>query len=173
MLNQTLANASISTTNLTNSLKRINREKERPSEKLEIVQQYQSCQQLKKNVQRYIEHIESEQWLGSLIRAHEELTLALDMYQAYDKPIEQDSDSEDEWGEEPSRSNDLADRTARMGFRDDSPPPPMPPRPMDRAKSTEYDDEEEEEDPDDPFGNQYQITDVPGYEEEIRPGMKW
>ncbi|TGZ79615.1 hypothetical protein EX30DRAFT_79903 [Ascodesmis nigricans] len=147
-LNQTLANASVSTTNLTNALKRINREKERPSQKPEIVQQYQTCKQLKKSVQRYIQHIESEQWLGSLIHAHEELTMALEMYEIYDKPIEEDSDSENEWDTPALQSEQLADRTARMSLKENSPPPPPPPpRPVEKAED------------DNPFGDEYEIDD--------------
>ena len=46
---------------------------------------------------RYIQLVESEQFLGSLIHANEELVEALRLFMKLDKPIEEDSDSEDEW----------------------------------------------------------------------------
>lgn len=164
-INQALANSSVAATNLTNALKHVNREKERPSEKPEIVKQYEQCQHLRKIVQRYIELIESEQWLGSLIHTHEELSLALERYEIYDKSIEEDSDSEDEWD---SPEDETTKRIGKMRITDDNPPPP-PPRPV--TKEPEFEEEEEEdEDPDNPFGNKYEIV---GHEEEIAPGEKW
>ncbi|KAF8422636.1 VHS domain-containing protein [Tirmania nivea] len=94
---QSLASVSIATTNLTNSLKLINRENERPSENAEVMKRFEACKDLRRTVLRYIQLVESEQFLGSLIHANEELVEALSLFMKLDKPIEEDSDSEDEW----------------------------------------------------------------------------
>ncbi|KAF8459422.1 hypothetical protein BGX38DRAFT_9638 [Terfezia claveryi] len=90
---QSLASVSIATTNLTNSLKLINREKERPSENAEVMNKFEACKELRRTVLRYIQLVESEQFLGSLIHANEELVEALSLFMRLDKPIEEDSDS--------------------------------------------------------------------------------
>lgn len=95
---QALASVSIATTNLSNALKLINREKERPSENKEVMAKFEACKELRRTVLRYIQHVESEQFLGSLIHANEELVDALMLFMNLDKPIEEDSDSdEDGW----------------------------------------------------------------------------
>ena len=119
-LNLALANASITSTNLLNALKLINREKERASQKHETVRLYESCKSLRSDILRFIQHVESEQWLGSLIHAHEELSAAMELYENYDKPVEEDSDSDDDWNL--VASSDAIPDSA-------SPPPAMPPRP--------------------------------------------
>lgn len=169
-LNLALANASIASTNLLNALKLINREKERPSEKQETAQLYESCKTLRNNILRYIQHVESEQWLGSLIHAHEELAAALELYGAYDKPIEEDSDSDDEWNAASSSiDGGISKMAGALTLDDDAPPPAMPPRPEEKIPVEE--EEEEEEDPDNPFGNQYEVDDV--HEDDSRSGMRW
>lgn len=163
-LNLALANASITSTNLLNALKLINREKERASQKHETVRLYESCKSLRSDILRFIQHVESEQWLGSLIHAHEELSAAMELYENYDKPVEEDSDSDDDWNL--VASSDAIPDSA-------SPPPAMPPRPKGKmpAKGQEEGEEEEEEDPDDPFGNQYEVDDVA--DDDNRMGMRW
>lgn len=95
---QSLASVSIATTNLSNALKLINREKERPSENQEVMAKFEACKELRRTVLRYIQHVESEQFLGSLIHANEELVDALMLFMNLDKPMEEDSDSdEDGW----------------------------------------------------------------------------
>ncbi|KAF8533808.1 hypothetical protein BDD12DRAFT_863378 [Trichophaea hybrida] len=168
-LNLALANASIASTNLLNALKLINREKERPSEKRETTQLYESCKTLRNNILRYIQHVESEQWLGSLIHAHEELASALELYEAYDKPIEEDSDSDDEWNTASSIDGSVSKKAGALTLNDDAPPPAMPPRPAGKILAEK--EEEEEEDPDDPFGNQYEVDDIA--EDDSRSGMRW
>ncbi|KAI5778380.1 hypothetical protein EDC01DRAFT_342357 [Geopyxis carbonaria] len=172
-LNQTLANASIASTNLMNALKLINREKERPSETPEILSRYEACQSLKTSILRYIQHIESEQWLGSLIHAHEELSTALDLYEQYEKPIDEDSDSDDEWESLPSNTGKFGPNIS--GLSSSVMTPPVPPRPEhSKGKSVDvYEQEEvdEFEDPEDPFGNQYRIVDTAG--DESNQGARW
>ena len=43
-----------------------------------------------------IQHVESEQWLGGLIHANDELVTALMTFEQLDTSIDADSDSEDE-----------------------------------------------------------------------------
>ncbi|KAL7276397.1 hypothetical protein RUND412_000601 [Rhizina undulata] len=176
---QALANSSVASTNLTNALKLINREKERPSDNQEVLRRFETCKQLRRSILRYIQNVESEQWLGGLIHANEELIEALTLYEALDKPIEQDSDSDDEgWNDPPSTNSSRLDLekletgVGRMTMRhraaedlEDERPPPMPPRPGTQAakgKDAWYEsgEEEEEEDPDDPFSNKYRIDET-------------
>ena len=50
----TIADSSIAATNLMNSLKSINREKERISENRTAVERFESCKQLRRKVLRYV-----------------------------------------------------------------------------------------------------------------------
>jgi hypothetical protein len=172
-LNQALANASIASTNLNNALKLVNREKERVSEKRDVLAHYDQCKTLRSSILRYIQLVESEQWLGSLINAHEELSTAITTYEVYDKPIEEDSDSEDEW----NRSDSDETATQRMaGLRMDADDlaPAMPPRPKGKAPAPPPPEEpEEEDDPNDPFGNQYEVMDDGLVQEDSKSGMRW
>lgn len=62
-----------------------------------MIKRFEACKELRRTVLRYIQLVESEQFLGSLIHANEELVEALGLFMRLDKPIEEDSDSEDEW----------------------------------------------------------------------------
>lgn len=50
-----------------------------------------------------IHHVESEQWLGSLLHANDELVHALMAFEQLDQSIEADSDSDDELAEQAHR----------------------------------------------------------------------
>lgn len=115
---QTIASASVASTNLMNSLKLINREKKRISEDQETVKRFESCKMLRRQILHYIEHVESEQWLGSLIHANEELVNALMAYEVLDKSLEDDSDSEEnEWDEDaPAQSKHSPQKAAQEAF---------------------------------------------------------
>lgn len=167
-LNQCLASSSVASTNLMNSLKLINRERERPSEKSQTVERFETCKTLRRELQRYIQHIESEQWLGSLIHAHEEITTAMALYEEFDKPIDEDSDSEDEDWDVVNRVDDLRVSDEDAGS------PSLPPRPT-KGKGQEWDEEDEEDDPNDPFGNQYEVVESEETQDkpDARPGMTW
>lgn len=91
---QAIASSSVASTNLMNSLKLINRESKRVSEDPETVQRFETCKLLRRQVLRYIQNVESEQWLGSLIHANESLVEALMAFEVMDKDLEDDSDSE-------------------------------------------------------------------------------
>lgn len=47
-----------------------------------------------------IHHVESEQWLGSLLHANDELVMALMTFEQLDRSIDADSDSDDELAEQ-------------------------------------------------------------------------
>ncbi|KAL2019184.1 hypothetical protein VTK56DRAFT_9984 [Thermocarpiscus australiensis] len=95
-----IAEASIAATNLLNTLQTINREKERISENQIAVQRFEACKQLRRKILRYIYHVESEQWLGSLLHANDELVTALMTFEQLDRSIDADSDSDDELAEQ-------------------------------------------------------------------------
>ncbi|KAL8994402.1 MAG: hypothetical protein Q9188_007078 [Gyalolechia gomerana] len=96
---QTIASSSVASTNLMNSLKLINRESKRVSDDPETVKRFETCKLLRRQVLRYIQYVESEQWLGSLIHANEGLVEGLMAFEVLDKDLEDDSDSEAADGE--------------------------------------------------------------------------
>ncbi|RPA81433.1 hypothetical protein BJ508DRAFT_112023 [Ascobolus immersus RN42] len=154
-----LAKASIASTNLKNTLKRINREIERPSQNAECNRQIHEANHLRKQILRYIQHVESEQWLGSLIHANEELVDAIVLFKAMDKPIEEDSDSEG-WDDiEEGGSSSITRRMGNMSVSDrpeDRPSLPTRPPPPPGGYESE---EEEDDDEDNPFSNRNRIDD--------------
>jgi hypothetical protein len=95
-----IAEASIAATNLTNTLQTINRERERISENQLAVQRFEACKQLRRKILRYIHLVESEQYLGSLLHANDELVTALMTFEQLDRSIDADSDSDDELAEQ-------------------------------------------------------------------------
>ncbi|KAK9373340.1 uncharacterized protein V1513DRAFT_449328 [Lipomyces chichibuensis] len=105
MLLQTLAEAGTAATNLSNSLKLINRERELATDNIKATENFNRCRQLRRMVLRYIQHIESEDYIGALIHANEELVAALQLYDNMSHPIEHDSDSEDYDSESESESD--------------------------------------------------------------------
>ena len=108
---QAIASSSIAGTNLMNALKLIDREHKRVSEDPETVNRFETCKQLRRQILRYIQHIESEQWLGSLIHANDGLVEALMAFEILDKSVNDDSDSEG------------------AAWSDGDSPPPKPARP--------------------------------------------
>lgn len=115
---ETIASSSVSSTNLLNALRLINREKKRVSEDPDTLKHFETCKLLRRQILRYIQHIDSEQWLGSLIHANEELVTALMAYEVLDKDLEDDSDSEnEEWGnEESSKSGSARQKSPEAAF---------------------------------------------------------
>ena len=186
---QTIASSSVASTNLLNSLKFINREHKRVSEDAETVKRFETCKVLRRQILRYIQLVESEQWLGSLIHANDELVTALMAFEVLDKSVEDDSDSEDEWGDTATSSaaTTSGQRDAQGAFAELSLGggcvPPKPPRPSmviamppaNGKEDGEEDEEEadnddfEEEDENDPFADRNAVY-TPKVE---RPGMTW
>ncbi|KKY33375.1 putative vhs domain-containing protein [Diaporthe ampelina] len=182
-----IAEASIAATNLMNSLQSINREKERISENAVAVQHFEACKQLRRKILRYIHHVESEQWLGSLLHANDELVQALMTFEQLDRSIDADSDSDDELAEQAHMYRMMAEKgksptspgsptTAMAGLHIDSPPaqparPAAPPRPSAGSKPSsqlsvpgrppaDYADasEDEDEDENDPFADRNAVV---------------
>ncbi|MCJ1301717.1 putative actin patch assembly and actin polymerization protein [Hypocenomyce scalaris] len=189
---QTIASSSVASTNLLNSLKFINREHKRVSEDAETVKRFETCKVLRRQILRYIQLVESEQWLGSLIHANDELVTALMAFEVLDKSVEDDSDSEDEWGD--TATSSAATTSGQMDAQGafaglslgGGGVPPKPPRssmaiamPPANGKGKQEDGEEdeeeadnddfEEEDENDPFADRNAVY-TPKVE---RPGMTW
>ena len=180
---QTIASSSVASTNLVNNLKLINRESKRVSEDAETVNRFETCKLLRRQVLRYIQNVESEQWLGSLIHANETLVEALMAFEVLDKDLEDDSDSNAE-SEVNEWDSDEAEAAKKMkkgkglqqGFaglslsQNTSGPPSVMVNGKDRRGNSESEDEEEESgNEDNPFGD---INAVSTPKEE-RPGMTW
>ncbi|KAL2115890.1 hypothetical protein VTJ04DRAFT_10145 [Mycothermus thermophilus] len=95
-----IGEALLAATNLTNTLQSINREKERISENPVAVQQFEACKQLRRKILRYIYHVESPEYLGSLLQANDQLVTALMTFEQLDRSVDADSDSDDELAEQ-------------------------------------------------------------------------
>ena len=179
---QAIASSSMASTNLMNSLKLIDREHKRVSEDAETVLRFENCKQLRRQILRYIQHIESEQWLGSLIHANDALVDALMAFEILDKSVENDSDSEGiEWfdGEnaapaEPPRlrekSIDHGVAGLSLGRKQEKAHPNLLLNDRGGIKRDDDSDREEaEEDSDDPFADSNAVHTPKGE----RPGMTW
>ena len=168
-----------------NSLKLINRESKRVSEDPETVKSFETCKLLRRQILRYIQHVESEQWLGSLIQANESLVEALMAFEVLDKDLEDDSDSDsevNEWDSEEDasrkqkspRGKNVEQAFAGLSFERPShgQPAAVPSALEDRkkkAESWEEDEVSEDEGSDDPFAD---VNAVHTPKEE-RLGMTW
>lgn len=172
---QAIASSSVASTNLMNALKLMDRENKRVSEDAEAVTRFENCKLLRRQILRYIQFVESEQWLGSLIHANDELVNALMAFEVLDKSVENDSDS-DEWdsgGSEVATGESPSISSARQGFAGLSFPKPGIPNVAlnGKQKTLESDenDSAEEADDDDPFADRNAVH-TPKTE---RPGMTW
>ncbi|OKL55666.1 hypothetical protein UA08_08966 [Talaromyces atroroseus] len=161
---QTIASASVASTNLQNALKLVNRETHRVSEDEEVMAQFGKCKHLRHQILRYIQNIESGDLLGSLIHANEELVTGLMAFEVLDKSLDYDSDSEDD---------EIHFRGIDEGFSGISigpPKPPRPPRPTSipgfpgnnkaspfNLNELESASESEEDDENNPFGDRNEV----------------
>ncbi|OJJ45302.1 hypothetical protein ASPZODRAFT_133946 [Penicilliopsis zonata CBS 506.65] len=166
---QSLASCSVASTNLLNALKLVNRETKRVSEDAEVINRFETCKKLRHQILRYIQHIESEEFLGSLIHANEELVTALTAFEVLDKSVDYDSDSDQDVleGKWPYREQDI--RESFSGLAVNPPKPPRPPRPANLSISSlasrhrvypsdsESESEEEDDDENNPFGDRNEI----------------
>ncbi|KKK22904.1 hypothetical protein AOCH_000517 [Aspergillus ochraceoroseus] len=168
----TLASSSVASTNLLNALRLVNRETRRVSEDVEVLHRFETCKQMRRQILRYIQHVESEEYLGSLIHANEELVTALMAFEVLDKSVDYDSDSDQdvlESGWTPDRDGrDLSETFS--GISINPPKPPRPPRPLSisvpssSTRRPTYSSESESEfEPDDddennPFGDRNAIV---------------
>ncbi|KAI9712702.1 MAG: putative actin patch assembly and actin polymerization protein [Bogoriella megaspora] len=180
---ETIASASVASTNLLNALKLVNRETSRINEDPEVMNRFEQCKSLRRQILRYIQAIESDEWIGSLLSANDELVKALMAFEIMDKSISDDSDSEAELGmgagplNRPTRKDAEA---ALAGLQLKEAPPAKPPRPVSMQMppapgfkhNVQDDDEEpldEAADDDDPFGDQNAVK-TPHVE---KGGMTW
>jgi hypothetical protein len=149
---ETIASANVASTNLLNGLQLINREQQRVSENPEVMRRFETCKQLRRQILRYIHLVESEQYIGGLLNANDELVKGLMAFEIMDKSIDDDSDSDNELS---------ASEAAMAGLRIEEPAPAKPPRPMSipmpatpaPSKQMAAQDSEPEEDEDDPFSD--------------------
>lgn len=178
-MTKAIANSSMASINLLNGLQLVNRERERVSDNPEVVRRFQACKKLRKEILRYIQHVESDEWIGSLVNANDELVKALTAYEIMDRSVDDDSDS-DAWEHAPAEAmrpqphSDASDDLRGLSLNDAPPKPPrpagitMPPPPAFSSKQA-AETPVEEEDEDDPFGDS-NAAPTPGQE---RPGMTW
>ncbi|KAK5141878.1 hypothetical protein LTR04_002429 [Oleoguttula sp. CCFEE 6159] len=191
---ETIAGASVASTNLSNALQLVNRENERVSENKEVMSRFETCKILRRKILGYIQLVESEQWIGSLLTANDELVKALTAFEILDKSIDDDSDSAGDWDDDddakPSGTSTstgqrgAAEALAGLNIRGGEAPPAKPPRPGTIAmplpphlsstgkkplRDSDSDSEEEGVDDDDPFGDENAVS-TPRNE---RADMNW
>ncbi|GJN82103.1 nitrilase [Purpureocillium lilacinum] len=185
-----IAESSIASTNLMNALQSINRERERISDNQVAVHHFEACKQLRRRILRYIHQVESEQWLGSLLHANDELVRALMSFEQMDQSIDADSDSDDELAEQAHmyrmatlkaqedkvHSPQSAHAPDLSGLSLNTKPkammaphagPPQPPRlskppPVQTAAAASRDDNSDDDD-DNPFGDE-NVVETPAHE---------
>ena len=178
---QAIASSSVASTNLMNALKLINRENKRVGEDPEVLKRFETCKLLRRQILRYIQFVESEQWLGSLIHANDELVNALMAFEVLDKSVEDDSDSEGEWESvSPNQTDGARTKSVQQGFVGLTFNETSTQKPSTNGKARAANDSDddgngtdesngEEEDEDDPFADRNAVS-TPKTE---RPGMKW
>lgn len=180
-----IAQSSIASTNLLNGLQLINRETERVSENQEVYRRFEACKNLRRQILHYIQNVESDQWIGSLVNANDELIKALTAYEILDKSIDDDSDSDavENTNTAPKLSSSPSAGTTQHQLEGLSlsspkakPPPPrpgniaLPPKPPTFTKPPPHaQSESEDEGDDDPFGDSH-ATSTPYHEKD---GMTW
>lgn len=159
---ETIASASVASTNLMNALQLINREEQRVSANQEVNQRFETCKLLRRQILRYIQLVESDQYIGSLLSANDELVKALMAFEIMDKSIDDDSDSDNDDGQYTNQPGYSRSAEAAMaGLSIDEAPPAKPPRPMSipmppvpaAGKQRAQPESEPEEDDDDPFSD--------------------
>lgn len=87
-----IANASQCTNNLINALKLVNREKESIQDNPRVQETLTAAKAARKQVVRYIQLVENEELIGTLIDTNERIIAALDMYDTLLKTADEDSD---------------------------------------------------------------------------------
>jgi hypothetical protein len=116
------------------------------------MRRFEACKQLRRQILRYIHLVESEQYIGGLLNANDELVKGLMAFEIMDKSIDDDSDSDNEF---PSTESAMASMSMQEQAPAKPPRPmsiPMPPAPA-PSKQQVAPDSEPEEDEDDPFSD--------------------
>ncbi|KAF1995364.1 hypothetical protein P154DRAFT_526405 [Amniculicola lignicola CBS 123094] len=159
---ETIASATVVSTGLMNGLQLINREVQRVSENPEVMKRFENCKKIRRQILRYIQLVESEQYIGSLLSANDELVKALMAFEIMDKSIDDDSDSETE--ERPAAYLPTSPERGMAGLSFQDAPPARPARPQSipmppsgTGKERFEPSSEEEEDEDDPFGDTHAV----------------
>lgn len=167
---QAIAGSSVASSNLNNALKLVNREERRVGDDPEVMKRFETCKNLRRQILRYIQFVETEELLGGLIDANERLITSLMAFEVMDKSVDDDSDSEMEEAAHLSRKEkqreDAAVRDAEKKFagmqvsnppskppRPTNVPAPQPPRPTRKVESEESSEEYDSDDSDDPFAD--------------------
>lgn len=173
-----IAQASIASTNLLNGLQLINRERERVSDNLEVIRRLEACKTLRRKILYYIQHVESDEWIGSLVNANDDLVKALTAYEIMDRSIDDDSDS-DGWEETLTRTAHVSAQEQLAGLSLSEAAPAKPPRPIapstikmpvpPTAPAASAKTALEDEEDDDPFGDSH-AAQTPYHE---LSGMTW
>merc|ERR1712225_79330 len=168
-----IAESSVASTNLLNALQLVNREREQISENQNAVQHFESCKLLRRKILRYIQLVESEQRLGALLHANDELVTSLMTFEQLDRSIDADSDSDDELANqqhmyrvmsEKGKETETAQSLAGLSIggnspRAPAPAPRQPPRPVQPPPPQEDDEDDfEEEDENDPFADRNAVN---------------
>ncbi|EEP76401.1 conserved hypothetical protein [Uncinocarpus reesii 1704] len=175
---QTIASASVASTNLTNALKLVNREAQRVSENSDVMEKFERCKSLRRQILRYIQVVESDDFLGSLIHANEELVNALMAFEVLDKSVDYDSDSEDDLSIDDLRrfpDKTVPDRFAGLVLNPPTKPPRNAPSNVDKRLSYETAsedsaaDDDDDDDENNPFGDRNAIP-TPSIE---KSGLTW
>lgn len=181
---QNLAASSVASTDLLNALKLVNRETTRVSDDAECSTRFEKCKDLRHQILRYIQYIESEEFLGGLIHANEELVTALMAFEVLDKSVDYDSDSDDDEMPGNWKSKAEAELDMNQGFNGLSINPSKPPRPSRpptlpvssssqnsrQIFDSESESESEDDDEDNPFGDRNAIGTTPKVE---KSGYSW
>jgi LAS seventeen-binding protein 5 len=110
---QCIAGASVASTNLNNALKLVNREDKRVSDDPEVMKRFETCKALRRQILRYIQFVETDELLGGLIHANEELVESLMAFEVLDKSVDDDSDSELEEAQHLSRQSQKGAQAAQ------------------------------------------------------------
>jgi len=175
-LMETIAAASVSSTNLVNAIRLINRENQRVSDNAECRNRFEQCKTLRRQILRYIQLVESEQFVGGLLSANDELVKALMAYEVMDKSIDDDSDSDVEYQIARARrmSGGKLPDDALAGLSLDA-VANSPPRlasaaqPAQADSSDDAQEEDEDDDEDNPFADRNAVK-TPHVE---KSGMTW
>ena len=186
-ITRTIAESSIASINLMNALKLLNRENVRVSQHAETVNRFEKCKANRRQVLRYIQHIETGDLLGGLIQANDQLVEALMSFEILDKSVDNDSDSDgvasdaEEAPAKPTRpvSNQHKDTQEAFSKLSLGKAPaqlarPHPTMQLNGKGGVRHDDDEdgeedEDEEGDNPFGDSHAVH-TPKAE---RPGMTW
>lgn len=174
-IKELLAESGTAATNLQNVLQHINIERELACDNRKAVELFNKAKSLRHKVLKYIHNVQSEEYIGPLIHANEELVNALKQYEKKSLYPEENYNTDDDSGSD-SDSDVPSCGVRQMNISTRSPPPPRPTSrppsltpqlsspttsaPASRAspsKSMAV----EEEDETDPFGDRHESAHAP------------